>query len=74
MIINALCGNNNVIFTAGYDGHVKKWTELDMNPINVGDAIVGHCINALCMGPDDSVYVGDTRGMISRVCFSTKAG
>lgn len=74
MIINALCGNANVIFTAGYDGHVRKWTELDMVPVNVGDAVVGHCINALCVGPDDSVFVGDTRGTISRVGFSIKAG
>lgn len=74
MIINAICGNNNAIFTAGYDGHVKKWTELGMDTINVGDAIVGHCINALCVGPDDSVFVADTRGVISRVSFSPKAG
>lgn len=74
MIINAICGNDSVLFTAGYDGHVRKWTELEMAPINVGDAVVGHCINALCAGPNDSVYVADTRGIISRVCFTIKAG
>lgn len=71
MIINAICGNERELFTAGYDGHVKRWTELEAaEPLNVGDARIGHCVNAICEGADGVVYVADTRGMISRVGFS----
>lgn len=75
MIINTLCGYECNLYTAGYDGHIKKWVELaDGCPQIAGDVSVGNCVNAICVGPNQSVYVGDSRGMISRVSFSSKAG
>lgn len=71
MIINALCGTAKELYTAGWDGHVKRWVELDgREPLIAGDVSVGCCVNALCAGADGVVYVGDTRGVISRVSFS----
>lgn len=74
MIINAICGNEYNLYTGGYDGKIKKWVELESSPQNVGEATVGNCINALCIGPNNSVFVADSRGMISRIGFSSKAG
>lgn len=78
MIINALCGSARELYTAGYDGHVKRWVDLDSaEPLFSGDAQIGSCVNALCVdenGADGTVYVADTQGVISRVCFSGLAG
>lgn len=62
----------DVLYTAGYDGHVKKWTELGGKaaPLLAGDVSIGCCVNALCAGQESVVYVADTRGVISRVAFT----
>lgn len=62
----------DVLYTAGYDGRVKKWIELGGNeaPLLAGDVRIGCCVNALCAGPAGVVYVADTRGVISRVGFT----
>lgn len=73
MIINALCGNDKELFTAGYDGHVMRWTQLESTEsVVIGDVVIGSCVNALCTNAksvEGTVYVADTRGSISRVTF-----
>lgn len=74
MIINSICGNDNELFTAGYDGKIKKWIELENNsPHIAGEAVVGVCINSICMGPTGIIYAADTNGIISRAVFGSKA-
>lgn len=74
MIINTVCSSGSDLYTAGYDGKVKKWVEVENSPQNVGEVTIGRFINAICMGADNRVYVADTLGVISEVNFSPKAG
>lgn len=74
MIINTICSSGIDLYSAGYDGKVKKWVEVENSPQNVGEVSIGRFINAICMGIDNRVYVADTNGVISEVCFSSKAG
>lgn len=74
MIINTICGTECDLYTAGYDGKIKKWIELMQDgPLLVGEVTVGSCVNAICNGPNNTVYVADSRGMISRANFSSLA-
>lgn len=73
LIINAVCGTNDRLYTAGYDGKVKKWVELENGAQNSGEIETGVCINHLCNGLENTVYVGDTNGVIKRVQFSSAA-
>lgn len=74
MIINTICSYGSELYSAGYDGKVKKWVEVETGPQNVGEVTIGRFINAICMGIENRVYVADTAGVISEVCFSPKAG
>lgn len=70
MIINAICATDNALFTAGYDGKIKKWIDLEKGP-KLGETIeTGKCINTLCVGPNDSIYSGDSEGVVKRLQFS----
>lgn len=59
MVINAICATDDSLFTAGADGKVKRWQNLDRRPTVVETIDVGKCINALCVGPIHTVFVGD---------------
>lgn len=59
MVINALCATDDSLFTAGNDGKVKRWKNLDRKPTVVETIDVGKIINALCVGPVHTVFVGD---------------
>lgn len=71
MIINAMCTVGDFLFTAGYDGKVKKWTNLDKTPTLVEEIDTGKCINILCAGPEHTVFSGDSEGFVKRLLFST---
>lgn len=58
-VINALCASNDSLFTAGNDGIVKRWKNLDRKPTVVETIDVGKRINALCVGPIHTIHVGD---------------
>lgn len=58
-IINAICATEDSLFTAGTDGKVKRWKNLDRKPTVVESIDVGKRINALCVGPIHTVVVGD---------------
>lgn len=70
MIINAIVATNDAIYSAGYDGKVKKWIDLDNGPKNVETIDVGKCVNALCIGPNNTIYAGDSEGVIKRLQFA----
>lgn len=59
MVINALCATDDCLFTAGNDGIVKKWKNMDRKPTVVETVDIGKRINALCVGPVHTVFVGD---------------
>lgn len=72
MIINAMCTADEFLFTAGYDGKVKKWKDLDKDPKLVEEIDTGKCINTLIEGPDHTVFVGDSEGFVKRLRFSAE--
>lgn len=65
-----MCTVDDFLFTAGFDGKVKKWKNLDKAPTLVEEIDTGKCINALCVGPEHTVYVGDSAGFVKRLRFS----
>lgn len=70
MIINAICELDDFLFTAGYDGKVKKWKNIDKEPTVVEEINTGKCINVLCPGPEHTIFAGDSDGLIKRLKFS----
>lgn len=71
MIINTMCAIGDFLFTAGWDGKVKKWTDLEKGAVLVEEIDTGKCINAIIPGPDQTVFVGDADGFVKRLNFST---
>lgn len=69
-----MCASDTILYSAGYDGKVKKWVEVDNVAQNLGEVTIGSFINAICIGFDNALFVADTTGMISKVSFSTVAG
>lgn len=63
-------GDGIILITAGYDGKVKKWTNLGTDPKLVEEIDTGKCINCLCLGSDSTIYAGDSNGLIKRLRFS----
>ncbi|XP_055304436.1 uncharacterized protein LOC129569544 [Sitodiplosis mosellana] len=72
MIINVMCELDDFLITAGFDGKVKKWKDLETKPVLVEEIDTGKCINALIAGPEQSssVFVGDSDGFVKRLKFS----
>lgn len=74
MIINCILGaGEDLLYTAGYDGIVKQWSNLDSkDPKLTAEVAIGAgCLNALCLGADRSiVYVGGSDGLLRTVQFS----
>lgn len=66
-----MCVVDEFLFTAGADGKVKKWENLDKEPTLVEEVDTGKSINALIAGLDHAVYVGDSAGFVKRVSFAT---
>lgn len=69
MIINGICAIEDCIFTAGSDGIVKKWMDVDKEPTLVEEIDTGKCINLIVAGHDDFIFVGDTDGYVKRLQF-----
>lgn len=70
MIINVFCDVDDFLFTAGWDGKVKKWKGLESELTLVEEIDTGKCINAMTAGPDHTVFVGDSEGFVKRLRFS----
>ncbi|XP_058839021.1 uncharacterized protein LOC131694561 [Topomyia yanbarensis] len=72
MIINCVLGADDRLYTAGYDGIVKQWTNLEKDPklteeVNLNSG----CLNVLCLGSERTVvYVGGSDGLLKLVRFS----
>lgn len=70
MIINAMCTVDDYVYSAGYDGIVKKWQISEKGAAIVEEISTGKCINTMVAGLDDTVYVGDSDGFVKRVTFA----
>lgn len=66
-----MCEMDDFLFTTGYDGKVKKWKNLGKGPVLVEEIDTGKCINAICAGPEHTVFVGDSDGFVKRLLFSS---
>lgn len=66
-----MCSVDDFLFTAGFDGKVKKWNNLDKAPVLVEEIDTGKCINTMVAGPENTVFVGDSDGFVKRVLFSS---
>lgn len=67
-MINALCAQGEVLYTAAFDGKIKKWTELEAKAPKILDEFAtGKCINAMVNGPDGTLYLGDADGWVKQV-------
>uniref|UniRef100_A0A336MH40 CSON014705 protein n=1 Tax=Culicoides sonorensis TaxID=179676 RepID=A0A336MH40_CULSO len=72
LIINALTGIDNFLFTGDYVGKVKKWS-VDGGKLNlVGEieACPGVCINCLKATDSKTVYCGSSDGILRKLDFS----
>ncbi|KAJ8866314.1 hypothetical protein PR048_032157 [Dryococelus australis] len=64
--MNALCSEgDSTVYSGGYDCKLKKWDASTLQ--NLGECNVGLCINAICVGPPGSVYVGASNGYLTRI-------
>ncbi|XP_050070629.1 uncharacterized protein LOC126558628 [Anopheles maculipalpis] len=75
MIINAMVAKDEYLYTAGYGGTIKLWSELDAKePKLNGEITLGTsgtaCINSIAIGADKTqVYVGFSDGTVQLVKF-----
>lgn len=72
MIINALAGIDNFLFSGDYSGKVKKWSVEGGKLTLVGevDACPGVCINCLKAVDANTLYVGASDGILRKLSFS----
>lgn len=64
-----MCVADEFLFTAGWDGKVKKWKNVEKDPTLVEEIDTGKCINAMVAGPDHTIFVGDSEGYVKRLQF-----
>lgn len=70
MIINGICADNTYLYSGGYDGKVKAWSHLDeKTPKCLGEVDVGSCVNSICSGNNNTVFIGASDGAIRRAKF-----
>uniref|UniRef100_A0A182QD75 WD repeat-containing protein 55 homolog n=1 Tax=Anopheles farauti TaxID=69004 RepID=A0A182QD75_9DIPT len=74
MIINTMVASDEYLYTAGYGGAIKQWSELDAKEPKLCNEFVlgssGICINTVAVGADKtSLYVGCSDGTVQLVKF-----
>ncbi|XP_013109836.1 E3 ubiquitin-protein ligase TRAF7 [Stomoxys calcitrans] len=70
MIINAFCSDGTNLYSGGYDNKVKGWTDMDQPKLKaLGEVEAGSCVNALCCGTANAVYIATSDGVIRRAKF-----
>lgn len=70
MIINGICTDGTNLYTGGYDNKVKGWTDLDQSKLKaLGEVDTGCCVNAICCGSDNAVYIAGSDGAVRRAKF-----
>lgn len=64
-IMNSICGDEQHLYSGGYDNKVKGWTDLTANqPRALGEVDVGSCVNNICCGAKNAVYIASSDGFI----------
>ncbi|XP_014091625.1 uncharacterized protein [Bactrocera oleae] len=70
LIIQAICGDENTVFSGGYDNKVKGWTNLEQAiPTPLGEVEVGSCVNALVCSTLKRVYIATADGFVRKAKF-----
>ncbi|EDV92682.1 uncharacterized protein LOC6563460 [Drosophila grimshawi] len=65
MIVSSLCGDEQHLYSGGYDNKVKGWTDLAAKqPKALGEVDVGSCVNFICCGTENRVYIASSDGFI----------
>ncbi|KAH8416672.1 hypothetical protein KR222_006151, partial [Zaprionus bogoriensis] len=65
LIVNSICGDEAFLYAGGYDNKVKGWTDLaGKQPHALGAVDVGSCVNAICCGANNTVYIASSDGYI----------
>lgn len=58
------------IYTAAFDGKVKKWAGIESTEPQIVDEIAtGKCVNAMVNGPNNTLYIGDAEGWVQQITF-----
>ncbi|XP_017105199.2 F-box/WD repeat-containing protein lin-23 [Drosophila bipectinata] len=69
-IVNAICGDEKYLYSGGYDKKLKGWTDLDATqPRSLGEVDVGSCVNSVCCGENNMVYIASSDGFIRAAKF-----
>ncbi|KAM8707159.1 hypothetical protein ACLKA7_011282 [Drosophila subpalustris] len=64
-IVNSICGDEQHLYSGGYDNKVKGWTDLSASqPRALGEVEVGSCVNGICCGANNAVYIASSDGFI----------
>ncbi|XP_037952382.1 putative E3 ubiquitin-protein ligase LIN [Teleopsis dalmanni] len=70
MIVNSICADEKFLYSGGYDNKVKGLTDLDSTkPKDIGEVDVGSCVNFLCCGSNNNVFIATSDGLIRRAKF-----
>lgn len=74
MIINAMDAKDDYLYTAGYGGIIKQWSDLDAKEPKLNGEILlgssGVCVNSVAIGADKThVYAGCSDGALQLVKF-----
>ncbi|XP_017846881.1 uncharacterized protein LOC108602997 [Drosophila busckii] len=65
LIVNGICGDEAYLYSGGYDNKVKAWTDLGKSqPLALGEVDVGSCVNQICCGANNTVYIASCDGYI----------
>lgn len=64
-----MCAQGENIYTAAFDGKVKKWVGIDTEPKIVDEFPSGKCVNAMVNGPNNTLYIGNADGQIQQITF-----
>ncbi|XP_062123651.1 uncharacterized protein LOC133837022 [Drosophila sulfurigaster albostrigata] len=64
-IMNSICGDEEHLYSGGYDNMVKGWTDLTATqPRSLGEVEIGSCVNYICCGANNTVYIASSDGFI----------
>ncbi|EDW83641.1 uncharacterized protein Dwil_GK13571 [Drosophila willistoni] len=70
MIVNSICGDEKYLYSGGYDKKVKGWSDLaSSQPRSLGEVEVGSCVNCICCGKNNLVYIASSDGFVRAVKF-----
>lgn len=67
MIVTSLSVSDNIVWTGGWDGHIRRWKIADNKLQPAGEMNLGSCINALIAPTGAGVFAILTGGKIFKL-------